>query len=322
MPVIQKSEYLSPYYLFSRHLQTILPAVFRKVGNVVYKRERISTPDQDFLDLDWSTVGSETLVIISHGLEGDSQRPYVKGMVRALNLHQMDVLAWNYRGCSGELNKLCRFYHSGETQDLHHVIQYALLKHPYKSAILLGFSIGGNITLKYLGEQRTKIHPRVKAAVTFSVPCHLESGATHLAKFKNKIYMSRFIKSLRTKIKAKSLLMPESISYKGMDEISNFLEFDELFTAPMNGFKNARDYWEKSSSLYYLPAIAIPTLLVNAKNDPFLTPECFPVKEAEDNPLFFLEMPEEGGHCGFYENNSKGVYWSEKRAVEFINKYI
>lgn len=322
MPVIQKSEYLSPYYLFSRHLQTILPAVFRKVGNVVYKRERISTPDQDFLDLDWSTVNSETLVIISHGLEGDSQRPYVKGMVRALNLHQMDVLAWNYRGCSGELNKLSNFYHSGETQDLHHVLHYTLLKRPYQSVILLGFSIGGNITLKYLGEQGNKIHPLVKAAVTFSVPCHLESGANHLAKFKNKIYMSRFIKSLRTKIKAKSLLMPESISYEGMDSISNFLEFDERFTAPMNGFKNAKDYWEKSSSLYYLPTIAIPTLLVNAKNDPFLTPECFPVKEAADNPLLYLEMPEEGGHCGFYENNSKGVYWSEKRAVEFINKNI
>lgn len=322
MPVIKKSEYLSPYYLFSKHLQTILPAVFRKVGNVVYKRERIVTPDNDFLDLDWSKANSDQLVIISHGLEGDSQRPYVKGMVRALNLHHWDVLAWNFRGCSGEINKLCRFYHSGETQDFDHVIDYVLSKYSYKKVVLVGFSIGGNITLKYLGEKGTSLPKKIKAAITFSVPCHLASGARHLAKFRSKIYMSRFIKSLRTKIRAKALVMPESIRYEGMDKITNFLEFDEFFTAPMHGFKNAEEYWEKSSSIYYLPTISIPTLIVNAMNDPFLTPECYPVKEAESNPLLYLEMPEEGGHCGFYENNKEGLYWSEKRAVEFINKYV
>jgi predicted alpha/beta-fold hydrolase len=292
------------------------------VGNVVYKRERVTTPDNDFLDLDWSFNNSQNLVIISHGLEGDSQRPYVKGMVRALNLAGFDVLAWNYRGCSGEMNNLCRFYHSGETQDLHFVYNYVLSKSSYQNIILLGFSIGGNITLKYVGEQGKNLDSKIKAVVTFSVPCHLESGARHLAKFKNRIYMMRFIKSLRTKIKAKSLVMPDSISYKEIEKLTTFLEFDEVYTAPTNGFKNAKEYWTQSSSLYYLPTINVPTLLVNAKNDPFLTPECFPIKEAENNPHLFLEMPEEGGHCGFYEFNQEGIYWSEKRAVEFINKYI
>src|SRR5688500_1847411 len=124
MPVIKNSEYISPYYLFSQHLQTILPALFRKVGNVVYIRERIITDDDDFIDLDWSKIDSTDLVVISHGLDGDSKRPYVLGMVRALNRAGLDVLAWNYRGCSGEINKLHRFYHSGETSDLDYVIKY------------------------------------------------------------------------------------------------------------------------------------------------------------------------------------------------------
>ncbi|MBX9853018.1 MAG: alpha/beta fold hydrolase [Cytophagaceae bacterium] len=322
MPLINKSEYNSPYYLFSRHLQTILPALFRKVGNVVYTRERIFTPDHDFLDLDWSKVNSKNLVVISHGLEGDSIRPYVLGMVRTMNIHGFDVLAWNYRGCSGEINKLHRSYHSGYTEDLDYVIRHALEKYDYEKIILIGFSVGGNITLKYLGEKGKQVNKKIKCAVTFSVPCHLESGAHHLAKWKSKIYMARFLKSLRKKMIKKSQAIPEALSIEGLHKIKNFLQFDERYTAPMNGFKSARDYWKQSSCLYYLPNISIPSLLVNARNDPFLTPECYPIREAESNPHLFLEMPETGGHCGFFENNKEGKYWSEKRAVEFIRNYV
>src|SRR5690606_34261903 len=182
--------------------------------------------------------------------------------------------AWNYRGCSGEMNKLSRFYHSGETQDLHFVINDVCDRYKYRTIILIGFSIGGNITLKYLGEQGKDKREEIKAGVAFSVPVHLQSGAFHLARFKNKIYMMRFIKSLRTKMRAKALLIPGSIPDINLDKVTTFLEFDELYTAPMNGFKNAQEYWEKSSSIYYLKDISVPTLIVNAKNDPFLTPEC------------------------------------------------
>jgi predicted alpha/beta-fold hydrolase len=320
MPVIE-STYNSPYYFFSGHLQTILPALFRKVGNIAYERERIITPDKDFLDLDWSGAGSDKLAIISHGLEGDSQRPYVKGMVRTFNKKGWDVLAWNYRGCSGEANKICRSYHSGETNDLDYVIRYVLKKNKYPEIVLIGFSIGGNITLKYLGEQGENILPEIKASVCFSVPCHLESAAKHLSKLQNRIYLNRFLNSLRKKLNEKSKLIPGMPDLNGIDKIRDFFEFDERFTAPMNGFKSAHDYWEKSSSIFFIEKIRIPTLLVNAKNDPFLPPECFPVNEAERNPFFFLEIPSSGGHCGFYERNEEGTYWSEKRAVEFVRKF-
>ncbi|MFN6944800.1 MAG: YheT family hydrolase [Cytophagaceae bacterium] len=319
MPIIEKSDYKSPFYLFSRHLQTILPALFRRVGNVCYERIRITTPDQDFLDLDWSRPhNSEHLIILSHGLEGDSYRPYVLGMVRAMNMQGFDVLAWNYRGCSGENNKHLKSYHSGETNDLHYVINHVLNNHSYKNITLIGFSVGGNIVLKYLGENPDKVPIQVINSVTFSVPCHLESGAHHLAKFKSRIYMRRFLHSLEQKIKEKSLLWPEQCNALEFNKISNFMQFDTLFTAPVNGYKDAIEYWTKNSSIFYLKNINKPTLIVTAKNDPFLAPQCYPYKEAKESKFIYLETPSSGGHCGFYEKNQEGIYWSEKRAIEFL----
>jgi uncharacterized protein len=321
MPVIKNKTYKAPYYLFSKHLQTILPALFRRVGNVVYTRERINTPDNDFLDLDWSLCGSETLVVISHGLEGDSNRPYVLGMVRALNMNNLDALAWNYRGCSGEMNKVVKMYHSGETSDLNEVINHVLQTKSYEKIILIGFSVGGNITLKYLGEQN-KIPEKIKGAICFSVPCHLESGAMLLAKFKSRIYMQRFLKSLHKKIKSKAIQWPDAYSDENFLQIKNFLEFDSIYTAPINGFKDAYDYWKQNSSIFFIEKITTPTLIVSALNDPFLAPECFPIKEAENNPFVTLEITREGGHCGFYSSDDDGIYWSEKRAIEFIANFV
>jgi len=319
MPVIP-SDYKSPFWLFSKHLQTIIPALFRDVKlSVPRQTERVTTPDKDFLDLDWYKTDSEKLVIISHGLEGDARRPYVLGMVKALTESGFSVLAWNYRGCSGEINKLRRYYHSGETGDLDFVISQ--IPPNYKEIALIGFSIGGNITLKFLGEQSKTLNSRVKVAVAFSVPCHLQSAANHLAKPENFIYLQRFLKSLSKKIKDKAVFYPD-LDIEGLKKVKNFWDFDERYTAPINGFKGAIDYWTKSSSLFYLKNIVVPTLLINAQNDPFLIPEWFPVKEAEANDLLYLEMPAKGGHCGFYSHNKKNTYWSEKRAIEFINKYL
>lgn len=321
MPVIP-SAYKAPFYLFNKDIETILPALFRRVGNNFYTRQRIETPDEDFLDLDWLTNGNKDLVILSHGLEGSTTSRYFLGMVQHLSTNGFDCLGWNYRGCSGELNKRYRFYHSGETSDLDFVIKYAISTGRYKYIYLIGFSIGGNITLKYLGEKQSGIYPEVKKAVTFSVPCHLESGAYLLAQKSKKIYMNRFLKSLNQKFKAKAALMPEKISCEGLDRIKDFIEFDEKYTAPMFGYKSAKDYWTNASSIYYLSGISIPTLLVNSKNDPFLTPQCFPVKEAEENPFLYLEMPERGGHCGYTKDFFRNLYWSEERAVEFLRNEI
>jgi uncharacterized protein len=316
MPVTKNVNFRNYILQFSGDLQTIIPALFRKVEGVNYKRERIFTPDEDFLDLDWSFADRRTssAVIISHGLEGDSRRPYVLGMARTLNLSGYDVLAWNFRGCSGELNKKHKFYHSGETHDLSFVIDQVVAR-GYKNIFLVGFSVGGNKTLKYLGEKRN--YPsQLKAAAAFSVPCHLESVAFKLSAFRGKIYLNRFIRSLKKKLTDKALIMPDLIDVSRLNSVKDFLEFDNFFTAPVNGYKDAFHYWTENSSLYFLHNISIPTLLVNARNDPFLSPECFPEKEAAGNPDLFFEIPETGGHCGFYDGSD--IYWSERRAVDFF----
>ncbi|MBL3655261.1 YheT family hydrolase [Fulvivirga sediminis] len=291
----------------------------RKVKDLHYTRERIPTPDDDFLDLDWVKKENKDLVIISHGLEGSSTRPYIKGMAKAFSEEGFDVLAWNFRGCSEEINKQLRFYHSGATEDLDHVVKHAL-NEGYTGIHLIGFSLGGNLTLKYVGEQGENINPKVKKAVAFSVPLDLGSSCDTIAQSSNVIYSSRFLKNLKNKIRRKAELMPNQISVAQLNTVKTIRDFDEMFTAPLHGFDNAADYYHQCSSIHFLKHIAIPTLIVNAKNDPFLSDECYPEEELAQHPHVTFEMPERGGHVGFTEFNTEKRYWSEKRALSFINK--
>lgn len=319
MPVIEKSSYVPPIGFSNGHVQTLFPTLFRKVRGVRYKRERIWTPDDDFLDLDWSTVGANKVAIVSHGLEGNSDRWYVLGMVRAINRGGWDALAWNMRGCSGEPNKKVRFYHSGATEDLEAVIEHVIHGRKYDAIGLVGFSLGGNMTLKYLGERGQQIYQVIAGAVTCSVPCDLASSAEEMAKPWNKIYMKRFTRMLHEKIKAKMRITPDKISDEGYNRIKTFEEFDDRYTAPLHGFENAEDYYRRASCKQFIHKISIPTLLVNAKNDPFLAEPCYPLGEAVANPNFFLEMPKSGGHVGFISFNQRGEYWFESRVVSFFN---
>jgi predicted alpha/beta-fold hydrolase len=299
-------------------MQTVVPTLFRKVEGVRYQRERMTTPDDDFLDLDWSRVGSRRVAILSHGLEGNTERAYIRGMVKALNRRGWDALAWNFRGCSGTPNRRLQSYHSGATGDLQLVIDRAL-QDKYTDIALIGFSLGGNMNLKYMGENGSRIHPAIKKAISFSVPCDLKSGAEKMALPSNKIYMIRFFRMLREKMKLKSEMFPGAINVDGIDRISDFKEFDGRYTAPIHGFRDAEDYWQKASCKQFLTRIAVPSLLVNAKNDPFLDAPCYPMEEAEANPNFFLEIPESGGHASFVTRSGDGEYWSESRALEFLN---
>jgi len=314
---LPQKQYDPPFLFENGHVQTIFPVLFRKVEAVQYERERITTVDNDFLDLDWSLKGHGRLAIISHGLEGCTHRAYVKGMVKAVNDGGWDALAWNYRSCSGEPNRLLRSYHNGITDDLAFVIDHAKRKDLYKEIVLIGFSLGGNLTLLHLGKENPD--PIVKKAAVFSVPCDLKESARVLAKPVNRLYMKRFLVMLHQKIKAKMKLMPDLINDQGYERIKNFKAFDDRYTAPIHGFKNAEDYWEKCSSKPYLPLIRIPTLIINAENDPFLPKACFPHKEARDNKNLTLLTPESGGHVGFVSFNRQNLYWSEKQAVEFLN---
>ena len=320
MPLINKSKYCAPLFFQNGHIQSIYPTLFGKFDTGFYERERIFTPDDDFLDIDWSGIGSNKLAIISHGLEGSSHRNYVVGMVKMLNRNGWDALAWNYRSCSGEMNHQLRFYNSGTIDDLEFVIQHAVKTEPYKEIVLIGFSMGGNLTLLYLGNEGSRVDSKISRSVVFSVPCDLKASTRELAKIRNKIYMRRFLITLHQKIRTKMKLMPGQINDDDYHLIKNFKDYDDRYTAPLHGFKNAEDYWNKCSSKQFIPEVKIPTLIVNARNDPFIAGGCYPVKEASNSNCVYLEIPESGGHVGFIQFKKDRCYWSEERAIEFLKR--
>jgi predicted alpha/beta-fold hydrolase len=311
----------NPSALFRHHhFSTIFPSLFRMVKGVSYQRERIETPDDDFIDLDWSSYDQERLVVICHGLEGSGDSAYVRGMAKTFNRNHWDAVAYNYRACSGEMNRHLKAYHAGATYDLHTVLEHIIDTKNYKEIVLVGFSLGGNLILKYFGEAPEKVPNIVKKAVAISAPVHLESCAKSISSPSNFIYNDRFIRKLRKKSKAKKQqIIHAGINYEILMKTKSLKEFDNQFTAPANGFKDAVDYWTQKSSRQFLENIQKPTLLLNALNDPFLAPPCFPYKEAKANPNFELMTPKYGGHVGFAQFNKNGEYWDEEVAVNFCN---
>lgn len=316
---IHDSSYAARHLLKNGHFQTIFPTFFRRLPLLEYTRERIETPDGDFLDLDWFRNRSRNLAILSHGMEGSSYSQYIIGMAAYLKASGWDSLAWNFRGCSGEFNRKIRFYHSGASDDLATVVRHAIASGRYEKICLIGYSMGGNITLKYLGEQSRQAPGIISKAVTFGVPCDLRSSVMQLAKRRNSLYMRRFLKSLGIKMRQKASLFPDLVSLEGYNKIRNFIEFDQRYTAPIHGFGSAEEYWSACSSKRFLNQIETPALIVNALDDPFLGKACFPYEEARKNRFLTLETPRYGGHIGFISFNKDGVYWSEKRAIEFLS---
>ncbi|WP_221029356.1 YheT family hydrolase [Actomonas aquatica] len=321
MPLIESS-YRPPWWLRSGHGLSIVPAVWRRVPELNAVRERIATPDADFLDLDIVRQGAPRVAILSHGLEGSSQSVYIRGMARALGRAGWDVIAWNCRGCSGELNRQLRFYHSGASEDLAVVVDHALAQSTWQEVALVGFSLGGNMTLKYLGERGAAVDPRIRTAVTFSVPCDLTASSERLAHWSNRLYMERFMRTLRAKVREKAPRFPGQLATAGLEAMRTFADFDEHYTAPLHGFAGARDYWARCGSIRFLDAIRVRTLLVNARDDPFLAGRCWPEDVARDHAWLHLETPKHGGHVGFVGRGggSDDEYWSETRAVTFLNR--
>ncbi len=316
MPIINSSYTHPPFYLFNRHLETIFPSMFRKIAGI-YERERLELTDGDFLDLDWMRRKNNKLVILSHGLEGSSERHYSKGAAHYFYQRGWDALAWNCRGCSGEMNRLPRFYHHGATDDLAAVIGHAI-QNNYTHVTLVGFSMGGSLSLKYVGEREDQVPPEIKSVATFSVPCDLGASARELDKPNKRFYLNRFLKKLEKKIRAKAVKFPHLMSAEGFEQINSFRDFDNRYTAPLHGFVDADDFYAKASSGQYLPFIQIPTLIVNALNDPFLPDECYPFEVAKTHSHIYLETPQRGGHVGF-SMAGKTESWMEVRAFEFVN---
>jgi uncharacterized protein len=321
MPLLHTRNHQAPFWLPNGHFQSIFPALFRKIKNVAYARERIHTEDNDFLNLDWAKTtkpAGKGLVILSHGLEGDSNRQYILGMVRALTRNGYDCLAWNYRSCGGEMNQQVRFYHSGATDDLDRVVRHALAK-GYDTLYLMGFSLGGNLTLKYLGEGGVNLPQAIRKAVVFSVPMDLLACSRAIEKPQNRVYLRRFLSSLKPKVVAKARLYPDRISVASYANVKTFYDFDHMYTAALHGFDGADDYYARNSSKFFVEGITVPTLIVNALNDPLVPAESLPQDTISRMPHVWLELTEEGGHCGFRPGRmNDGLYWSEHRALEFL----
>ena len=317
MPLVP-SDYKPPFPFRNGHFSTIYAGLFRKVNGLMQKRERLELSDGDFLDLDWSESKSSTnkVVILIHGLEGNAQRHYIAGSAKKFNQNNFDACAINLRGCSGTQNRLYRTYHSGATEDLEEVIQYLLAKKSYTNIYLMGYSLGGNLVLKYLGENN-KIPVEIKGAVGVSVPCSLKSACDELLKSKNTLYSQRFKKNLLAKLNEKRLVFPEKISETDIKSISTLKDFDDVYTSQAHGFKDAFDYYEKCSCLQFLKNITIPSLLLNAKDDSFLGEACYPFRQALENQNLYLEVPDFGGHVGFF--GRKNISYAEKRGVAFLN---
>lgn len=313
--------YQRPWFLCNGHLETIWPSFFRRVEQPRYRRERITTCDDDFLDLDWLQSGHKRLAIISHGLEGDSRRHYVVGMANALAANGWDILAWNFRGCGGEVNCQPRFTHNGATEDLDAVVRHALEKEIYETITLVGFSMGANLSLVYLGRDHDRVPEEVKAAVCFSVPCDLADASSRLAEAGNAIYMRRFLRLMERKVRLQAVNYPDLFPCEDYRNLKTFNDFDGRYTAPLHGFRNAQHYWEQCSSNRYFEAIRLPVWIVNARNDSFLPPSCYPDFAQHGNPDVILVTPEHGGHCGFSSVGTDRPYWSEDVAVNILSSF-
>lgn len=321
MPIIPHQKYSSPFFHWNGNLQTILPSLFRKIEPIKhFERQRLELDDGDFLDIDWMRNTNRRLVVISHGLEGSSDRHYCCGMANTFYEKGWDVLLWNFRSCSGEMNRLPRFYHSGDTTDITRIINHLLQSYDYEQIGLVGFSMGGSVTLHYLCDEGEKINKKIIGGVAISVPVHLPSCSDELEKSHKLFYNKRFIKTLKEKVHQKASLIPDDFSAKPFEEykISRLREFDRHFTAPIHGFKDENDYYHKASSLYKLERIKRKALILNALNDPFLGNECYPYEHAENSDFIDLETPPNGGHVGFKIAGKENTY-AEIRSLDYLN---
>lgn len=312
------SEYKGHYLVRGPHLETIYPALTRKVEPLPFEKIDIDTPDNDFLELDIYKNNSNKWAIISHGLEGNSRRAYMLGATRALHESGFNVICWNFRGCGDKINRQARYYHSGATEDLLSVVEYTRSNYRIDSLVLVGFSLGGNLTLKFLGEQGSSI-PEVKAAAVVSTPLDLDAGSDQLMRTENILYTYRFLRTLKKKAIIKHEQHPGCVDLNGLSKVKNLRDFDDQFTAPLHGFVDAKDYYTSCSSKHFVGDIQVPTLILNALNDPFLPEESYPFDLLKPLQNIFFETPERGGHVGFYGPDKEGIHWSDRRIEAFLS---
>lgn len=326
MPILP-SQFKPAWWLRDPHAQTLWPALLRRPLRVPTRRERITTPDGDFLDLDWCGDAADTpTVILLHGLTGSSRSSYIQGLQQALARRGWRSVAVNFRGCSGEPNLTSRCYHSGDTGDVDYLYRCLREREPHTPLAVVGYSLGGNVTLKWLGERGGTLD--LFAAVAVSVPLRLNHCADRLDRGFSKLYRDRLLVELKDYIHQKRQHLRrigrldewETLEQLGdLSAIRSFWEYDERVVARLYGFRDAADYYQNASSRRFLHAIRVPTLVIQAKDDPFMTPEVLPTAE-ELAPVVDLEITAGGGHVGFIAGHAphRPDYWLERRIPEFL----
>lgn len=310
----------APLWLPSPHAQTIAGRFLRR-RKLALTRERWTTPDDDFVDLDFAPpLPGAPVVLLLHGLEGSALRGYAINVYTELARHGIGSVGLNFRSCSGELNRTARSYHSGETDDIRFVVERLRARYPDAPIGAVGFSLGGNALLKYLGEEADAGRATVQAAAAVSVPYDLAAGADYLDQSPiGRFYTSVFLKPLVEKLEGKLHLVGDACDLERARQARSFREFDNAVTAPLHGFANADDYYARCSSANFLARIGVPTLLLHAVDDPFLPPAAIPRAAMAANPNITASIQEEGGHVGFIHGTPWAPrFWAEENAADFI----
>lgn len=313
--------YISPKWLPGGHLQTIYPAIYLAKPKVNYRRERWTTPDADFIDVDFvDGKPNQPFVVLFHGLEGSSDSHYARSLMAMLSAKGWSGAVPHFRGCSGELNQAPRFYHSGDAEEIGWVI--ARLQAQYKQHnpdgkfFAAGVSLGGNALLRWLGESQQQAHI-VDAACSISAPLDLAAGGAALSSGFNMMYTRNFLQTLKPKCLKKLDQFPRLFDREKMLSAKNLYEFDNIVTAPLHGYRDTDDYWHRASAIHILNDICVTTLVFNAQNDPFLPARHLPRKASSH---VSLEYPKHGGHVGFASGTIPGNHeWLAHKMIHFFN---
>jgi uncharacterized protein len=317
--------YRPPWWYRGRHLQTLWGPLLGRGRSPALRRERVETPDGDFLDLDW-LAGRERgvpLVVVLHGLEGSARSHYAVGLLRGLDAMGWRGLVVHFRSCGGEVNRSRRLYHSGDTEDLEFVVGRLVAREPQLRLGLVGISLGGNVILKWLGELGEGVPAPVAAAVAISTPFNLAASAAVLDRGLNRrLYTANLLSTMKAKLDHKAHLYRGLLDLPAARRARTFAEYDRLVTAPLNGFADERDYWARSSSAQFLSGIRRPTLLINARNDPFMPASALPHAEVAASRWLEADFVEQGGHAGFLEGFGGRPSWAEARALAFLRCHL
>jgi predicted alpha/beta-fold hydrolase len=333
--------YRAPLWLPNRHIQTIVPSLFARRPVIAFRRERWDTPDGDFIDLDWVVHDGQAaagttrapasppqvpasdapLFVLFHGLEGSSTSHYAVALMAAAREYGWHGVVPHFRSCSGPMNRLPRFYHLADSNEVDWILRRLRATHR-GPIVAAGVSLGGNVLLRWLGEQREDAAPVISAAAAISTPIDVHAGGRALSQGFNMLYTRSFLKTLKQKAEQKLGQFPGLFDRDAMLASRTMYDFDNVVTAPLHGFRNTEDYWSRATTRPLLPGIAVPTLVLNARNDPFLPADALPARH-EVSAAVELDQPRHGGHAGFMTGPFPGrIDWLSRRVLGYLERHI